>query len=514
MILDRAISWMRALLLLGLLGFFGYNLVVGLSKGHTDKEFPLMGWGTDPGVRVLLQNRSGPPLGKDLPSEPSRLFESVDITILQTVDVVTPNDPDNLERRVTLRGGSKLIALPDATDGIVLASKDWGAGGKELRWAVTHVHIQPQATNPAPTPAEAKAGPAKRDPTAFEAANGDAVFTIQGRRYRGSLDLMWASPKELLAINCVPLEAYVDGVVAVEMSPSYPLEALKAQAIASRSYAYTHAWLARTAHQAFDVIDGEDDQDFRGTGNGTGLVTRAVVDTRGIVTHTDLSHGGYPFAPLFSASSGGYSENINHVFPDSRDAYGHPLTSDVMPAQGDVYCRPGAESLGNTSTHWQTTVVIKPADIRAALARLYKRSGDPRLSQVGYIKDLRVGMRDPKSNRVERADQPYPGRADRAQCPPLPHDDRPRSHPFHAVDQREPEEDRFRRRAHQGLPDQLPGLGPWRGHEPDQRGGDGPPGAGRPRHPRLFLPARDPQAAVVRRPPPGPAVRRIGARPR
>jgi peptidoglycan hydrolase-like amidase len=400
---DLAISWLRAFLLLGLLGFFAFNLVTGLLKGHPNDEFNgiKIGWGQDPGVRVLLQNRSGPPLGKDQPPEPSRLFEAVDITILQTVDVITPNDPDNLERRVTLRSGAKLIALPDATDGIVLASKDWGAGGKELRWAVTHVYIEPQATNPSATPAEAKVGPGRRDPTKFEAANGDAVFTIQGRRYRGSLDLMWASPKELVAINCVPLEAYVDGVVAVEMSPSYPLEALKAQAIASRSYAFTHEWLAHTARQAFDVIDGEDDQDYRGTGNGTGLVTRAVVDTRGIVTHTDLSHGNYPFAPLFSASSGGFSENINHVFPDARDARGHPITSDVMPAQGDVYCRPGAESLGNTSTHWQTTVVIKPADIRAALTRLYKRSGDPRLSQVGYIKDLRVGMRDPKSNRVE-----------------------------------------------------------------------------------------------------------------
>ncbi len=394
---------MRAFLLLGLLGFFGFNLVVGLLKGHNEDEFKRLkiGWGQDPGVRVLLQNRAGPPQGKDLVPEPTRLFESVDISILQAVDVTTPLDPDNAERRVVLRSGAKLIALPDATDGIVLASKDWGAGGKELRWPVTHVHIQPQATNPAATPAEVKGGPARRDPTAFEAANGDAVFTIQGRRYRGSLDLIWASPKELMAVNCIPLEAYLDGVVAVEMSPSYPLEALKAQAIASRSYAYVHAWLARTQRQPFDVIDGEDDQDYRGTGNGTGLVTRAVIDTRGIVTFTDLSHGGYPFAPLFCASSGGYSENIDRVFPESRDAYGHPITSDVMPAQSDVYCRPGAEALGNTSTHWMTTVVIKPADIRAALGRLYKRSGDPRLAQVGYIKDLRVGTRDPKSNRVE-----------------------------------------------------------------------------------------------------------------
>jgi len=401
---DFAISWLRALLLLALLGFFAFNLVVGLSKGHAELQFPRripLGAGQDPGVRVLLLNRSGPIPGKDMQPEPVRTFENVEITVLQTVDVVTPDDPDNPERRTTLRSGSKLIALPDATDGIVLSSKDWGTGGKEPHWPVTRVRIQPQAISLAETPAELKAGPAHREPTAFEAADGEAVFSLQGRRYRGSIELLWASPKELMAVNCIPLESYVDGVVAVEMSPSYPLEALKAQAIASRSYAYAHAWLARTARQAFDVIDGEDDQDYRGTGNGTGLVTRAVIDTRGIITVTDLSHGGYTFAPLFSASSGGYSEDVKEVFPDARDANGQLIASDVMPAQKDLYCQSGAESLGCTSTHWQTTWVVKPADIRAALARLYKRTSDPRLSQVGYIKDLRVGRRDPRSNRVE-----------------------------------------------------------------------------------------------------------------
>jgi SpoIID/LytB domain protein len=401
--IDLVIKWVRALLLLGLLGYFAVNLVIGLGRDRSTDEFGRLhlGAGQDPGVRVLISNRSGPTLSKDQPAEPVRLHESVDLTILQPVDLVTPDDPDNPERRLALRGGSKLLVLPDATDGIVLASKEWGVGGKETHWPVSRVRIQPRATSPAPTAEEAKATPGHRDPTGFEAADEDAVFAIQGRRYRGTAEVLWASPKELMVVGCLPLESYVDGVVAVEMSPSYPLEALKAQAIVSRSYAYARAWAARAARQVFDVVDGVEDQDYRGTGNGTGLVTRAVLATRGIVTVTDLSHGSYPFAPLFSASSGGYTASIESVFPGARDALGHQLPADVMPAQRDIYCQPAAETLGYTSTHWQSSDVIKPKDIRDGLANLAKQTGNPLLSQVGYIKDLRVGKRNPQSNRVE-----------------------------------------------------------------------------------------------------------------
>lgn len=397
---DLIIAWIRALLLLGLLTFFGSSLVIGLLQDDRDGGFGALrqGTGVDHGIRVLLANRYQG--GKEI-ADARPVHDVVELAIYQPVSVLTPDDPDNAERQLTLLGGARLTVLTDANDGLVLSSREWGAGGREVRWQVSRVMIVPQKTAPAPSPEEAAVSPARRDPSTYEASDNDAVFGIQGRRYRGSAEVSWVNAKEMRVVNCLPIEAYVDGVVAVEMSSGYPLEALKAQAIASRSYGFSKYWAARRANQPFDVVDGVDDQDYRGTGNGPPIIGRAVVETRGIVTFTDLPQGSYPFAPLFCASSGGYTASLDSIFPDYRDCVGHPLPSVIMPAQPDPYCQAGAEGLGKVVTHWQTTEVITPRMIREQLLRLAEQTKDPRLEKLGYIKDLRVGKRSQTSNRVD-----------------------------------------------------------------------------------------------------------------
>ena len=394
---DKIIVWIRAVLLLGLLAFFAISLCVGLLNDERAGGFGRLeqGTGQDPGIRVLLANRySG---GKEI-SDPARTHENIELTIYQPVDIVTPDDPDNPERKLTLSGGAKLTVLTDVSDGLVLASREWGSGGREVRWPVTRLVVQPQATLPASLEADI---PGRRDATSFEASNADAVFGLQGRRYRGSAEITWATAKDMRLLNCLPMEAYVDGVVAVEMSSGYALEALKAQSILSRSYGYARAWRARTARQPFDVVDGINDQDYRGTGNGPPLISRAVVETRGIITFTDMPQGSFPFAPLFCASSGGFTATVESVFPGERDTQGQLLPAGIMPAQPDPFCLPGAEGLGKSVTHWQSTEVITPGLIRTELRKLAERTNDPRLSQVGFIKDLRVGQRSTISNRVD-----------------------------------------------------------------------------------------------------------------
>ncbi|MBA3938711.1 MAG: SpoIID/LytB domain-containing protein [Planctomycetes bacterium] len=394
---DVVFKWVRGVMLLGLLAYFVLSLIQGLVKEHSDAVFGryAKGAGQDPGVRVLLSNRSG----KDPLAEPSRTQEQVELTIFQDVDVVTPDDPDNAERHLTLRSGAKLFILVDGPDGMTLSSKEWGSGGKEVRWNVNRVRVQPRATTLSPTAENAKTAPGHLEPTGFEAVDSQPVFGLTDRRYRGSAEILWKSEKQLMVIDCLPMEAYVDGVVAVEMSPSFPIEALKAQAVVSRSYAYARAWAARYARQPFDLVDGVDDQDYRGHGNGNDLVTRAVVETRGTITYTDQSDGSFPFAPYFSASSGGYTASVASVFPDAHDAYGHALPPEIMPAQADPYCQAGADQLGYLSTHWVTSDVIRPADIRSGLIKLFKQLGDAR--PIGHTKNLRVGRRNPQSNRVE-----------------------------------------------------------------------------------------------------------------
>ncbi len=93
----------------------------------------------------------------------------------------------------------------------------------------------------------------------IEPSKGGAVF-VGNSWYRGKL-LLIAQGNNLLAINYVGLEQYLLSVVGSEMSAAAPMEALKAQAVAARSYALVHTF--RPANQWFDVTSSERHRAYR-----------------------------------------------------------------------------------------------------------------------------------------------------------------------------------------------------------------------------------------------------------
>jgi SpoIID/LytB domain protein len=108
-------------------------------------------------------------------------------------------------------------------------------------------------------------------------------------------------------VRAIPLETYVRGVVGAEMPASWPLAALEAQAVASRTYALTdHAGGAR-----FDVYDDTRSQVFIGTKAQTAATDAAVAATAGQV----VTYGGEPAITYFFASSGGETESVQNAFP-------------------------------------------------------------------------------------------------------------------------------------------------------------------------------------------------------
>lgn len=397
---DSIIRKVRAALLVGLLVYFSLSLYAGLVKDEKAGGFgkQSQGSGNDPGIRVLLSSRGtrsniGPQAASTRWHD-----DKVDVTILQPVMVVAPDDADNPERRLALKPGTKLTVVVNAGDGLILSSRGWGNDGQQIVWNVSRIRVVPMETFPA---VNADDNPLpKRDPTHFEANDRDAVFMLGDRRYRGSAEIIWHSPKDLAVVNCLPLEAYIEGVVAVEMSPSFPLEALKAQAILSRSFAYARRLpnLSASKQSIYEVIDGIDDQDYRGTGNGSRVVQQAVIDTQGIVTYTDRAQGGNPFTPLFCASSGGFTADARSVLIDARDANGRSLPRETMSPRQDDYCQKGAEGLGYLSTHWTTQAILEPKVIRETINRYLKQKNDPR--QIGYIQEIKVLRREARSNRV------------------------------------------------------------------------------------------------------------------
>jgi stage II sporulation protein D len=135
---------------------------------------------------------------------------------------------------------------------------------------------------------------------------GKAPLQLGSTAYRGSIEVD-VSGNTLLAVNVVGLDAYVRGVIAREMPKSWPLEALKAQAVAARSYA-----LAVRRGGLFDLYADTRDQAYGGIAAETATTNQAVADTKGRV----LDYGGKPAMTYFFSSSGGQTAAIADVFPD------------------------------------------------------------------------------------------------------------------------------------------------------------------------------------------------------
>lgn len=137
---------------------------------------------------------------------------------------------------------------------------------------------------------------------ALEPADG---FAFDGRRYRGSVELL-ARGERVRVVNVLPLDDYLRGVVPAEMHASWPLEALKAQAIAARTY--TLASLDPRAD--WDICATIDCQVYRGRDAENPRADRAVEETRGLV----LTHGGGFARTYYHADSGGAVASSHEVW--------------------------------------------------------------------------------------------------------------------------------------------------------------------------------------------------------
>ncbi len=104
----------------------------------------------------------------------------------------------------------------------------------------------------------------------------------------------------------VPLERYVRGVVSAEMPSNWPLAALEAQAIASRTYALT----SDAGGSRFDVYSDTRSQMYLGTAAETATTNAAVAATTGQI----VEYGGKPAITYYFASSGGMTEDIQNSF--------------------------------------------------------------------------------------------------------------------------------------------------------------------------------------------------------
>ena len=137
--------------------------------------------------------------------------------------------------------------------------------------------------------------------------NGDYAL------YRGDLHVK-TDGKMLTAVLHIPIEEYLLGVVPYEMSDSFPLEALKAQAVAARTYAL---YKMRGANGAYDLVDNTNDQVFRGYNASNERAIRAVQETAGVACYNN----GALAICYYTASNGGQVELVRNVWGKGEGDY-------------------------------------------------------------------------------------------------------------------------------------------------------------------------------------------------
>jgi stage II sporulation protein D len=164
---------------------------------------------------------------------------------------------------------------------------------------------------------------------------GELTTVIGKGRYRGRIDVYPNAQGRLTVMNTVDLETYLRGVVPREMGAwEYPsLDALKAQAVAARTYAVSNR--GKREKEGFDLVDTVADQVYGGRDGEQSLTDRAVEETKGLIA----TYAGKPIEALFMADSGGHTVDNQYVFgggPYLKGVDNYVSAPQTLPFKGMV----------------------------------------------------------------------------------------------------------------------------------------------------------------------------------
>lgn len=216
----------------------------------------------------------------------------------------------------------------------------------------------------------AVAGKSVNAPAVTISADDGADISVDKRTFRGSIDIAEKDGRKLMVINRVPLEAYLYSVLRHEVSPHWPLECLKAQAIIARTFALYQVRISKD--KPYDMTSDIYSQVYGGSASEKWTTTRAVKLTRGKV----LTYKDDIFPTYYHATCAGRTEDASNIWK-----------IDIPPLDGAEcgFCY--------HSPHYRWTREITPQEMGKALrAQGY---------QMGDVTDIKVLGRN-KSRRVEK----------------------------------------------------------------------------------------------------------------
>ena len=208
----------------------------------------------------------------------------------------------------------------------------------------------------------------------------DVRVAVDGVSYRGSLRVL-VNPRGLLnVVNRVDLEAYLYGVVPAEMGPKRfdAIEALKAQAVAARTYAMAHR--GQFEAEGYDICPGPKCQAYGGAAVEDPLSTAAVDGTRGLV----LSWQNQFADALFVSTCGGVTENVENVFSGGPVPYLVSVPCGELPSEdvaGSAVPRDGG-AVPRTALAWRGYVLRRSLPRKTAAPRAASLQAAQRLAGV------------------------------------------------------------------------------------------------------------------------------------
>lgn len=138
----------------------------------------------------------------------------------------------------------------------------------------------------------------------IQPSKSPAIY-LNGRKFRGAVDIIRQQNKKLLAVNHLHVEDYICGVLYHEVAPWWPIEALKAQAIVARTFALYQS--KKNAHKDYDLVSTVYSQVYGGSTSERGRTSKAVRLTKNQV----LTYKGKIFPTFYHATCAGHTQNAS-----------------------------------------------------------------------------------------------------------------------------------------------------------------------------------------------------------
>jgi len=217
-------------------------------------------------------------------------------------------------------------------------------------------------------------------------STGAGNTMIDGRPYRGAV-LIRGNAGGVTVVNVLDIEQYLLGVVPLEIGrlPASLIEAVKAQAVAARTYAVGN--LGKRRALGFDFYATVMDQVYGGLAAEDSIVSRAVRETAGEI----VTHNGRPILAYYSSTCGGRTASVQDSWPWHPSQPYLRSVSDTIPGTNDAYCA--------TSSRFRWTAAWSADSLKSILART-----------------LSDRLRGRRINRIERIELTGRNRSGRAEA--------------------------------------------------------------------------------------------------